>query len=184
MKHHFQFSPGSYDLMTGCPLEWKCFVPCLLIDWSQHPTWPQLKHRRRCTHVDPICKHSSQPLGVLGMTFLTTWSRWTQDGPLSFWFMCMFMNVHSFMLSVKSNSTSHWPYAALITPLQVDINFYGHSVTSASSIPWYITGVREGTWIYGPISSSVSGLCLRIRQDLYGRGDPSSESNSIVWERV
>ena len=71
-KHHFQFSPGSYDLMTGCPLEWKCFVPCLLIDWSQHPTWPQLKHRRRCTHVDPICKHSSQPSGVLALTFLIT----------------------------------------------------------------------------------------------------------------
>jgi hypothetical protein len=31
-KHHFHFSPGSYDLITGCPLEWKCFVPCLLID--------------------------------------------------------------------------------------------------------------------------------------------------------
>jgi hypothetical protein len=26
------------------------------------------------------------------------------------------------------------------------------------------------------VSSSVSGLYLRIRQDLYGRGDPSSES--------
>lgn len=127
MKHHFQFSPGSYDLMTGCPLEWKCFVPCLLIDWSQHPTWPQLKHRRRCTHVDPICKHSSQPSGVLGLTFLTTWSRWTQDGPLSFWFMCMFMNVRSFMLSVT--------YEALITSLQVDINFYGHRVTSSGSDP-------------------------------------------------
>lgn len=103
-KHHFQFSPGSYDLMTGCPLEWKCFVPCLLIDWSQHPTWPQLKHRRRCTHVDPICKHSSQPSGVLALTFLITWSKWTQDGPLSFWFMCIFIHVHSFMLSVESNS--------------------------------------------------------------------------------
>jgi len=32
-------------------------------------TWPQLKHRRRCTQLSPIFRHSSQPL-VFGFTRL------------------------------------------------------------------------------------------------------------------
>ena len=40
----------------------------------------------------------------------------------------------------------------------------------------------ERTWGYMSVSSSVLGLYLRIRQDLYGRRDPSSESISMNWE--
>jgi hypothetical protein len=28
---------------------------------SQQPTWPQVRQRRRCTHDDPLFRHSSQP---------------------------------------------------------------------------------------------------------------------------
>lgn len=34
-KHHFQLSPGSYDLITGWPVFLKCFVPCLFGESSQ-----------------------------------------------------------------------------------------------------------------------------------------------------
>ena len=34
---------------------------------SQQPTWPQLRHNRRCSHGEPIFKHSSQP-SALGVT--------------------------------------------------------------------------------------------------------------------
>ena len=37
-KHHIHDSPGSYDLITGCIVSLKCFVPCLFLEASQHPT--------------------------------------------------------------------------------------------------------------------------------------------------
>src|SRR5262245_66677099 len=45
----------------------KCFVACLFLLESQQPTCPQLRHSRKCTHVSPVCKHSSQPC-ALGVT--------------------------------------------------------------------------------------------------------------------
>src|SRR5204862_4577287 len=47
--------------MIGCFVLWKCFVACLFFESSQQPTWPQVRHRRRCTQVSPIFRHSSQP---------------------------------------------------------------------------------------------------------------------------
>src|SRR6266550_1701727 len=59
--------------MTGWPVAWKCLVACLFLEQSQQPTWPQVKHRRRCTHRSPVARHSSQPseLGVTGRICLT-----------------------------------------------------------------------------------------------------------------
>src|ERR1700744_5743730 len=42
---------------------------------SQQPTCPQVKHRRKCSHGEPSCKHSSQPSGVCGRTGRTR-PRW------------------------------------------------------------------------------------------------------------
>src|SRR5215212_3259786 len=61
IKHHFQSSPGSYDFMIGCPVSTKCFVPCLLGEELQQPTWPHVKHNRRWTQSEPIFSHSSHP---------------------------------------------------------------------------------------------------------------------------
>src|SRR4030081_768910 len=47
--------------MMGWPVARKCFVACLFFDESQHPTWPQTSHSRRCTQVSPIFRHSSHP---------------------------------------------------------------------------------------------------------------------------
>src|SRR5262245_42689991 len=62
--------------MIGCLVAWKCFVACLFLLESQHPTWPQLRHMRNSTQVSPICKHSSHP-GALGVTSWI-WSRCVQ----------------------------------------------------------------------------------------------------------
>jgi hypothetical protein len=35
---------------------------------SQQPTYPQVRHSRRCTHGVPSRRHSSHPSGVLGTT--------------------------------------------------------------------------------------------------------------------
>src|SRR5207302_3468176 len=60
--------------MIGCFAARKCLVACLFLDSSQQPTCPQVRHRRRCTHVSPILRHSSQPL-LRGRLVLTR-SRW------------------------------------------------------------------------------------------------------------
>src|SRR5262245_61744696 len=65
--------------MSGCCVSWKCAVACLPGELSQQPTWPQLRQTRRLTHRPWVFRHSSQPLGVRGLT-LRTWSRWLQ-GP-------------------------------------------------------------------------------------------------------
>ena len=70
-KHHFQSSLGSKDRTIGCSVEWKCLVACLFFDESQHPTWPQIRQRRKCTQESPIFRQSSQPT-ALGFT-----SSWT-----------------------------------------------------------------------------------------------------------
>jgi hypothetical protein len=53
--------------MIGCRVALKCFVACLFLLESQQPTCPQLRHSRKCTHVSPVRKQSSQP-GALGVT--------------------------------------------------------------------------------------------------------------------
>lgn len=72
-KHHIHDSPGSYDLITGCKVSLKCFVPCLFLEASQHPTWPHVRHSLKCTHSEPIFSHSSQPL-VFPDLFKSAWS--------------------------------------------------------------------------------------------------------------
>src|SRR6185312_15388383 len=62
--------------MMGCLVLWKCLVACLCGESSQQPTWPQVRQRRRCTHFEPIFKHSSQP-SALGVTVRMV-SRWLQ----------------------------------------------------------------------------------------------------------
>src|ERR1700757_2122280 len=75
-KHQLQVSPGSSEVMIGCCVARKCFVACLFFESSQQPTCPQVRQRRRCTHVSPAARHSSQP-AVLGL-FVTTKLRWSQ----------------------------------------------------------------------------------------------------------
>src|SRR5206468_2977851 len=42
------------------------FVAWRLGESSQQPTCPQTRHRRRWTHLAPMARHSSQPVGVFG----------------------------------------------------------------------------------------------------------------------
>ena len=60
-KHQPQDSPGSSERITGWRVAWKCLVACLFFELSQHPTCPHPRHRRRCTQVSPIARHSSHP---------------------------------------------------------------------------------------------------------------------------
>src|SRR6516162_4459440 len=53
--------------MIGWRVAWKCLVAWRFGESSQQPTWPQVRHRRRWTHGEPIFKHSSQP-SALGVT--------------------------------------------------------------------------------------------------------------------
>src|SRR5437762_5185385 len=71
--------------MTGWPVAWKCFVACLFLEESQQPTWPHVRHSRRCTHFSPVARHSSQPseLGVTGRISLTCGHVWAMT--FSFW---------------------------------------------------------------------------------------------------
>jgi len=39
---------------------------------SQQPTWPHVRQSRRCTHQDPVLRHSSQP-SALGVTSTMEW---------------------------------------------------------------------------------------------------------------
>ena len=53
--------------MMGWAVAWKCLVACWLGEESQQPTCPQVRHRRKWTHGEPIFRHSSQP-SALGVT--------------------------------------------------------------------------------------------------------------------
>jgi hypothetical protein len=53
--------------MIGWFVTWKCLVACLFLEESQQPTCPHSRQIRRCTHVSPILKQSSQPC-ALGVT--------------------------------------------------------------------------------------------------------------------
>src|ERR1035438_8303416 len=48
------------DRIKGCRTARKCLVACLFLEESQQPTWPQIKHKRRCTQRSPISTHSGQ----------------------------------------------------------------------------------------------------------------------------
>src|SRR6266700_578061 len=67
MQHQRQSSPGWKDWTIGWFVAWKCLVACLFLEESQQPTCPHSRQRRRCTHVSPIFKQSSQPF-ALGVT--------------------------------------------------------------------------------------------------------------------
>ena len=58
--------PADRSLDVGC-VAWKCLVAWRLGELSQQPTWPQVRQSRRCTHCEPIFRHSSQP-SALGVT--------------------------------------------------------------------------------------------------------------------
>src|SRR5258706_4977500 len=81
MKHQLQSSPGSSEVMIGCRVAWKCVVACVLLELSQQPTWPQVRHRRRCTQVSLMTRHSSQP-SLFGWSVLTRFRcvHWTLMG--------------------------------------------------------------------------------------------------------
>src|SRR3954454_21514302 len=53
--------------MIGWRVAWKWAVAWRLGDWSQQPTWPQVRQRRRWSQREPIFRHSSQP-SALGVT--------------------------------------------------------------------------------------------------------------------
>src|SRR6184192_2298554 len=76
-------------MMIGCWVEPKCLVACLFLELSQHPTWPQLIHSRRCTHVSPSSRHSLQPL-PLGVT-TSIWSRCVQTATFGLLVVCRYM---------------------------------------------------------------------------------------------
>ena len=63
-------------------------LACLFFDESQQPTCPQVRQRRRCTHLSPVFRQSSQPRAC-GVT-----SR--------IWLRC----VHAFAISLFSPSSS------------------------------------------------------------------------------
>src|SRR5579864_9677799 len=67
--------------MMGCLVWWKCFVACLFFESSQQPTWPHVRHSRRCTHVSPIARHSSQP--VLFGSSVRTKFRWSHSAGIA-----------------------------------------------------------------------------------------------------
>src|SRR5216684_4019876 len=53
--------------MIGWRVARKCFVAWRFGVSSQQPTWPQVRQSRRCSHSEPIFRHSSQP-SALGVT--------------------------------------------------------------------------------------------------------------------
>jgi len=53
--------PGSSDRMIACAVACWCAVAWRLGELSQQPTWPQLRQIRRCTHLPPSRRQSSQP---------------------------------------------------------------------------------------------------------------------------
>jgi len=61
-------SPGVTDFMIECPVSLKCFVACLFLELSQHPTWPHVRHMRRLTQVSPIFMQSSHTVMSFGWT--------------------------------------------------------------------------------------------------------------------
>jgi len=58
--------------MIGWAVAWKCLVAWRLGESSQQPTWPHVRQSRRCTHQDPVLRHSSQP-SALGVTSTMEW---------------------------------------------------------------------------------------------------------------
>src|SRR6266542_1056344 len=73
-------------MMIGGAVAAKCLGACLFLELTQHPTWPQLIHSRRCTHVSPSSRHSLQPL-PLGVT-TSIWSRCVQTATFGLLGVC------------------------------------------------------------------------------------------------
>ena len=51
---------------------------CRLGESSQQPTWPQVRQIRRCSHLPPVRRQSSQPSTEAGSSRTAIWSRWLQ----------------------------------------------------------------------------------------------------------
>ena len=58
-----------------------CRRACRLGDWSQHPTWAHVVHRRRWTHEPPSRRHSTQPGPLAALVEIA--SRWVQTMSLA-----------------------------------------------------------------------------------------------------
>jgi hypothetical protein len=69
-KHQLQSSPGSNEETIGCAKRPACLRAWRFFESSQHPMWPQVRHSRKCTHVSPVARHSTQP-SPEGVTCLT-----------------------------------------------------------------------------------------------------------------
>src|SRR6185295_10916742 len=66
--------------MIGCWVLWKCLVAWWFGELSQQPTWPHVRQSRRCTHIEPVFRHSSQP-SALGVTFRMP-AAWTHSSAM------------------------------------------------------------------------------------------------------
>src|SRR4051794_2478130 len=64
--------------MSGCAAERACAVACRLGDESQQPTWPHSRQIRRCSHLPPVRRQSSQPATSAGRRVTSIESRWVQ----------------------------------------------------------------------------------------------------------
>lgn len=82
-KHQRHDSPGSNDRITGCPVSAACLLACFAGDESQQPTWPQARHRRRCTQVPPTARQSSHPSRVWGSGSVPSWAMSSQAATVS-----------------------------------------------------------------------------------------------------
>src|SRR6266545_915006 len=91
-------------MMIGCAVAAKCLVACLFLELSQQPTWPQLIHSRRWTHVSPSSRHSLQPL-PLGVT-TSIWSRCVQTVTFGLLGVC-----HSLLDDWRRCRVWRWPEA-------------------------------------------------------------------------
>ena len=62
--------PAAVQLESASCLRQRCG------EESQQPTCPQVRHRRKCTHLEPILRRSSQPsaLGVTSRIISRCWS--------------------------------------------------------------------------------------------------------------
>lgn len=104
-KQYLQVSPGSNERMTGWSTVLACFLACLFLELSQQPTWPQVKHSRRCTHSSPDFRHSSQPVGVLGVVAFTYFFKCSQG--LSMLVVKQFrINSYYFIISIPGSSST------------------------------------------------------------------------------
>jgi hypothetical protein len=118
--------------MIGWEVAWKCLVACLFLDESQQPTWPQIRHMRRCTQRSPVWRQSSQPL-ALGVT-CWIWSVCVQAVVIDDSFIWV-MGAKDWGLRLSKSQ-------ALVSRLQPPIQSRHYKVISPCLAPRLIASVR------------------------------------------